>query len=57
MVRMVAVGDRPLLVEAGEGTSCAQLRAYIRHSTLISVIEKRLRDQRVEDRVNATTSA
>ena len=35
----------------------ARLCAYVKHSTLNSAIEQELRDRRVEDRANATTSA
>ena len=53
---MVAVGGRPQLGEVGKGTGRARLCAY-EHSTLNSAIEQELRDRRVEDRANATSSA
>ena len=54
---MVAVGGRPQLGEVGKGTGRARLCAYVKHSTLNSAIEQELRDRRVEDRANATSSA
>ena len=54
---MVAVGGRPQLGEVGKGTGSARLCAYVKHSTLNSAIDKELRDRRVEDRANATSSA
>ena len=39
------------------GDPCARLCAYVKHSTLNSAIEQELRDRRVEDRANATSSA
>ena len=52
---MVAVGGRPQLGEVSEGTGRARLCAY--HSTLSAAIEQGLRDGRVDDRANATSSA
>ena len=54
---MVAVGGRPQLGGVGKGTGRARLCAYVKHSTLNSAIEQELRDRRVEDRANATSSA
>ena len=54
---MVAVGGRPQLGEVGYGTGRALLCAYVIHSTLNSAIEQELRDRRLEDRANATSSA
>ena len=54
---MVAVDGRPQLGEVSEGTGRARLCAYVKHSTLNSAIEQELRDRRVEDRANATSSA
>ena len=51
---MVAVGGWPQPGEVSEGTGRARLCAYVKHSTLNSVIEQELRDRREEDRVNAT---
>ena len=52
---MVAVGGRPQLGEVGKGTGRARLCAFVKHSVLNSAQE--LRDRRVEDRANATSSA
>ena len=57
LASMVAVGGRPQLGEVGKGTGHARLCAYVKHSTLNSAIEQELRDRRVEDRANATSSA
>ena len=56
---MVAFGGRPQLGEVSEGAGRAQLCAYVKHLTLNSAIKKKqeLRDWRVEDRANATSSA
>ena len=54
---MVAVGGRPQLGEVGKGAGRARLCAYVKHSSPNSAIEQELRDQRVEDRANATSSA
>ena len=39
------------------GTGRARLCAYVKLSTLNSAIDPELRDRKVEDRVNATSSA
>ena len=39
------------------GTGGARLCAYVKHSTLNSAIDPELRDRKVEDRANATSSA
>ena len=54
---MVAISGRSSPVEVTEGTGRARLCAYVKHSTLNYAIEKELRDRRVEDRANATSSA
>ena len=54
---MVVVGGRPQLGEVGKGTGRARLCAYVKHSTLNYAREQELRDPRVEDRANATSSA
>ena len=70
-LRMVADG-RPMFIEqlaswrlvAGRsqsksaiGTGRARLCAYVKLSTLNSAIDPKLRDRKVEDRANATSSA
>ena len=60
---MVEVGGRrhsqPGEVSEGTGRArlCAYVCTYVKHSTLNSAIEQELRDRRVEDRANATSSA
>ena len=54
---MVAVSGRPWSGDVIEGTGRARLYAYVKHSTLNSATEQELRDRRVEDRANATSSA
>ena len=54
---MVTLGGRLQPGEGSEGTGRARLCAYVKFSTLNSAIEQELRDRRVEDSANATSSA
>ena len=45
------------LLRSREGDRPCVAMAYVKHSTLNSAIEQELRDRRVEDRANATSSA
>ena len=57
VIGMVAVGGRPQLGDVGKGTGRARLCACVKHATLNFAIEQELRDRRLEDRANATSSA
>ena len=57
LVGMVAVGGRLQPGEVSEEAGRARLCAYVKHSTLNSAIEQELRNRRVEDGANATSSA
>ena len=57
LVGMVTVGVRSQPGEVSEGTGRARLCVYVKHLTLNSAIKQELQDRRVEDRVNATSSA
>ena len=64
---MLGAGRRTLVIDHNEGNNegvgraqlCAYVGAYtyVEHSTLNSAVEQKLRDRKVEDRANATSSA